>query len=201
MHGVRRAKIVSVVFNGICELNPLPFCFPSCGRLPRTPVFLFFLFPLSFCDHACRLVGRYCRDDLYEACDAAAQLSQDKKALQHVASGSRTKGLAAASLTRMLRIRMLSAAEVAMPVEEVRTVKEVKQRLHQLHGLPPRFRQRLLLQDRILDDAEDCHSPLSLDLVLQPLVAAETQVDELISAAGAGSTEKAGAQHSLGAFV
>ena len=42
----------------------------------------------------------------------------------------------------MLQIRMLSGEEVAsIPVEEVSNVREVKRRLQQLHGLPPRFRQ------------------------------------------------------------
>ena len=55
----------------------------------------------------------------------------------------------------MLRIRMLSGEEVtSIPLEEVGSVKEVKQRLHQLHGLPPRFRQKLLLQGACLGDAE-----------------------------------------------
>ena len=45
----------------------------------------------------------------------------------------------------MLHVRMLSGHEVAsIPVEKVSSVRGVKQRLHQLHGLPPRFRQRLL---------------------------------------------------------
>ena len=44
----------------------------------------------------------------------------------------------------MLQIRMMSGEELTtVPVEEVGTVRELKQRLHQLHGLPPRFRQRL----------------------------------------------------------
>ena len=43
----------------------------------------------------------------------------------------------------MLRVHLLSGEEVAsVPAEEVRTVRELKQRLHELHGLPPRFQQR-----------------------------------------------------------
>ncbi|CAE7234845.1 XBAT32, partial [Symbiodinium natans] len=53
----------------------------------------------------------------------------------------------------MLQIRMLSGEVMAVPVEEVSSVRDVKQRLHRLHGLPPRFRQRLLLQGASLDDA------------------------------------------------
>ena len=39
---------------------------------------------------------------------------------------------------------MLAGEEVSMPVEEVSCVREAKRRLHHVHGLPPRFRQRLL---------------------------------------------------------
>ena len=69
----------------------------------------------------------------------------------------------------MLRVRMLSGEEVAsLPVAEVSNVRNLKRRLHQLHGLPPRFRQRLLLQGANLDDDDIFDSPLDLDLVLQP---------------------------------
>ena len=45
-------------------------------------------------------------------------------------------------------------------------MREVKQRLHRLHGLPPRFRQRLILQGSTLDDAEVLASSLDLELVV-----------------------------------
>ena len=70
----------------------------------------------------------------------------------------------------MLHIRMLSGETLAsMPLEEVSSVREVKRRLHQLHGLPPRFRQKLFLQGAALGDAEELDSPVDiyLDLVLQ----------------------------------
>ena len=55
----------------------------------------------------------------------------------------------------MLRIRKLSGEEVAsVPFAELSDVKSLKQRLHQHHGLPPRFRQRLLHKGNTLDDAD-----------------------------------------------
>ena len=63
----------------------------------------------------------------------------------------------------MLRIRLLSGEEVAsIPVAEADGVKALKQRLHQQHGLPPRFRQRLVHEGRFLPDA------LKLDSAVDP---------------------------------
>ena len=94
----------------------------------------------------------------------------------------------------MLHIRMLSGEEVtSIPVEEVSTVQELKRRLHQLHGLPPRFRQRLLCQGSMMDDADKLDSSLDLELVLCPFSGASlTQREELITAAGDGSVPEAG---------
>ena len=95
--------------------------------------------------------------------------------------------------SRMLRIRMLSGAVVSMPVEEVSCVREAKRRLQQLHGMPPRFRQRLCLHGTNLDDATELDSPLELDLMLQPFSdTSETEVNELVAAARDGLVEKAG---------
>ena len=95
----------------------------------------------------------------------------------------------------MLRIRLLSGVEVAtLPVHEVSTVRDVKRRLHRLHGLPPRFRQRLLRLGASLDDADAVDS-LDLDMelvVLNFCSASQAQLDELIAAAREGSVEKAG---------
>eukprot|EP00439_Symbiodinium_sp_Y106_P014566 s7629_g2.t1 len=57
----------------------------------------------------------------------------------------------------MLRVRMISGEEVAsIPLEEFREepcdVKSLKRRLSQLNELPPRFRQRLLLQGEPLEE-------------------------------------------------
>ena len=92
----------------------------------------------------------------------------------------------------MLRIRMLSGDEVtSIPVEEVGSVRDVKQRLHRLHGFPPRFRQRLILQGSNLDDAEILDSPRDLELLVLPVVS-QTQAGDLADAARDGSVEKAG---------
>ena len=98
---------------------------------------------------------------------------------------------------RMLRIRMLSGEEVTtMPVEEVGSVREVKQRLHQLHGLPPRFRQRLIFQGTNLDDADKLDSPLDLILVVLSYSSpSQTEGKELTDATKNGSLEKAGVQY------
>ena len=81
-----------------------------------------------------------------------------------------------------------------MPVEEVSCVREAKRRLQQLHGMPPRFRQRLILHSTNLDDAYELDSELELDLILQTFSdASETQVKELVVAASDGLVEKAGA--------
>ena len=67
----------------------------------------------------------------------------------------------------MLRIRMLSGAEVAsIPVEDLSDVRALKQTLHMFHSLPPRFRQRLVLRGDPLDDTTRLDSPLDLELVL-----------------------------------
>ena len=96
----------------------------------------------------------------------------------------------------MLQIRMMSGEEVAaMPVEEVSSVREVKRRLHKLHGLPPRFRQRLMVQGSSLklDDADKLESPMDLALVVVPFSSpSPTQAEDLVEAAGNGSTKEAG---------
>ena len=54
---------------------------------------------------------------------------------------------------RMLHVRMLSGEMVtSILAEEIHDVKSLKLRLNQLHGLPPRFRQRLLLSGVSLED-------------------------------------------------
>ena len=93
----------------------------------------------------------------------------------------------------MLRIRMLSGEDVAsIPVGEVIDVRAMKQRLNALHGLPNRFRQRLICQGSPLDDSATLSSPADLELVLLPHSdATETQVVELVTAAAKGSTTEA----------
>jgi len=66
----------------------------------------------------------------------------------------------------MLRIRKLSGEEVAsLPLAELSDVKALKQRLHQQHGLPPRFRQRLLHESKALDDSVTLDSVFDLQVV------------------------------------
>ena len=93
----------------------------------------------------------------------------------------------------LLRIRMLSGEEVSMPVEEVSCVREAKRRLHHVHGLPPRFRQRLILHGTNLDDADELCAPLDLHLVLQAFAdTSQAQANDLVAAARDGSVDKAG---------
>ena len=89
----------------------------------------------------------------------------------------------------MLRVRMLSGEEVdRLPVGELSDVKELKLRLHQLHGLPTRFRQRLLRDGKCMDDSVMLDSPMDLDLVLLAYSAAsQEQHSSLWAAADSGS--------------
>ena len=93
----------------------------------------------------------------------------------------------------MLRVAKLSGEEVAsIEVEEVSDVRSLKQRLSQLHGLPPRFRQRLLLNGRQLEDAAELDSPTDLQLVLLPFAeVSQREVDEFRDAARRGSVSEA----------
>ena len=69
----------------------------------------------------------------------------------------------------MLSVRKLSGEEVAsMPVEQLSSVRALKQELNRSHGVPPRFQQRLLLDGNRLDDCAQLASPMELELVLLP---------------------------------
>ena len=93
----------------------------------------------------------------------------------------------------MLRIRLLSGADFAsIPVAELADVRALKQRLNRLHGLPTRFRQRLLLRGCPLDDSAKVDSPMDLDLILLTHSdSSPAQADELATAAATGSTSQA----------
>ena len=99
----------------------------------------------------------------------------------------------------MLHIRMLSGEEVGkIPVGKLTDVKELKRHLHQLHGLPTRFRQRLLLGGTPMDDSVKLDTPMDLELVLLTHSAAPpTRADELVTAADSGSTTEV---HTLKAY-
>ncbi|CAE7773104.1 ANKRD50, partial [Symbiodinium necroappetens] len=63
-----------------------------------------------------------------------------------------------------------------LPFTELSDVREVKQRLHQQHGLPPRFRQRLLQGGNILDDAVKLDTPMDLQVLIVPFP--ESRLDD-----------------------
>ena len=83
---------------------------------------------------------------------------------------------------------MLSGEAVtSIAVEEICDVRGLKRRLHQLHGLPPRFRQRVLAHAQDLEDSVPLDSPMDLDLVLLSFAdVSESQGDNLVDAARRG---------------
>ncbi|CAE7305917.1 ANKRD50 [Symbiodinium natans] len=82
----------------------------------------------------------------------------------------------------MLNIMLLSGQHLtSLPLAELSDVKALKQRLHQEHGLPPRFRQRLLQDGHPLDDAVKLLARLETDetaMDLQILIVAFSEVSE-----------------------
>ena len=88
----------------------------------------------------------------------------------------------------MLSVRWLSGKELAQVprLDELGDVKGLKRHLHQLRGLPPRFRQRILLHGQILDDATKLELLMELELILLSYCAGP-KPDELISAGLRGS--------------
>ncbi|CAE7907320.1 Kidins220 [Symbiodinium sp. KB8] len=87
---------------------------------------------------------------------------------------------------------MLSGNWVAsIPAVELGDVKSLKQRLHRLHGLPSRFRQRLFHEGSLLDDAAQLDSLRDLELLLLSYhPACQTSADELVTAAARGSVNE-----------
>ena len=86
----------------------------------------------------------------------------------------------------MLRVLQMSGEEVAaVPVEELSDVKALKHRLRQHHGMPPRFRQRLLLHhtQTILDDNAELEGGRTLQLLLLNFNEPSPATDELTAAA------------------
>ena len=92
----------------------------------------------------------------------------------------------------MLRIRALSGEEVAsIPVEELTDVRELKLKLHRLHGFPTRFKQRLFLRGDPMDDSAELDSPMDLELVLLTFFdASQAEAAELVTAAANGSASQ-----------
>ena len=84
----------------------------------------------------------------------------------------------------MLRITLLSGEELtSLPLTELSDVKALKQRLHQEHGLPPRFRQRLLHEGKTLDDAVALDSVGLQAVATTSSEASETERKQLAAAA------------------
>ena len=94
----------------------------------------------------------------------------------------------------MLWIRRLSGEELTTALEEdlLPDVRALKRRLNQLHGLPPRFRQRLLLHGKCLEDAATLHPGMELELILLAFIPNPSldAVQEFTAAACAGDFDK-----------
>ena len=71
-------------------------------------------------------------------------------------------------------------------------VRALKQHLNQLHGLPPRFRQRLLFHSKCLEDTATLQPGMELELVMLAFIPNPSldEVQELIAAARAGDCDK-----------
>ena len=92
----------------------------------------------------------------------------------------------------MLQIRRVSGEELAIALEEVPNVRAVKRRLNQLSGLPPCFRQRLLLHGKCLEDAAAVHPGMELEVVMLAFIPNRSpdEVKEFTAAARAGDLDK-----------
>ena len=82
---------------------------------------------------------------------------------------------------------------IALEEGFVPDVKALKQHLSQLHDLPPRFRQRLLLNGKCLEDTFNVSSAMELELVVLPFITYPSphEVQEFTAAARAGHFDKA----------
>ena len=94
----------------------------------------------------------------------------------------------------MLRIRRVSGEEltIAKEVDLVSDVRALKQHLNQLHEMPPRFRQRLVLHDQCLEDTAALQPGMELDLIILAFIPnpSADEVQELTVGAGAGQLNK-----------
>ena len=88
----------------------------------------------------------------------------------------------------------MSGEELTITLEEdlVHDVRELKQHLNQLHGLPPRFRQRLLLHGQCLEDTATLNSAMELEVVVLAFIPNRSpdKVQEFTAAADAGDFDK-----------
>ena len=89
----------------------------------------------------------------------------------------------------MLRVLGISGQEVlTLPVGEATDVRALKRQLHMLHGIPNRFRQKLLYCGNCLDDDAKLDMPMDLQLVLLTYnTAAEIQMEGMCRAAAEGA--------------
>ena len=82
-----------------------------------------------------------------------------------------------------------------MPVDSLSDVKALKQDLNRLHGLPPRFRQKLFFRGTPLDDSarlDSPDSPTELDVVLLSYsLSSQDQAHELLTVFANGSMSEA----------
>ena len=94
----------------------------------------------------------------------------------------------------MLQIRRISGEELTIMLEEdlIPDVRALKQHLNQLHDLPPRFRQRLVLHGQCLEDTATLHSAMELELVVLGFVTnpSPDELQQFTAAAGAGDFDK-----------
>ena len=94
----------------------------------------------------------------------------------------------------MLRIRRVSGEELTTTLEEDldSDVRALRRRLNQWHGLPPRFRQRLLLHGKCLEDAATLHPGMELELVILAFIPnpSPDEVKDFTAVALAGDFDK-----------
>ena len=92
-----------------------------------------------------------------------------------------------------LRVQGLKFRLTRLPLTELSDVKALKRRLHQHHGLPPRFRQRLFNNGEILDDDFQLDSAMDLQVLIVSFCdASQDQRRELCAAAMDGRLAEAG---------
>ena len=96
----------------------------------------------------------------------------------------------------MLRIiiRRVSGEELTVTLKEdlLPDVGSLKQHLNRGHGLPPHFRQRLLLHGQCLEDTATLHSAMELELVILAFIPNRSpdEIQEFTTAADAGDFDK-----------
>ena len=94
----------------------------------------------------------------------------------------------------MLSITLLSGEELTcLPLTELSDVKALKQRLHEQHGLPPRFRQRLFHEGNTLDDAVQLDTAMDVQILIVAFIENwEEEGPELCEAAASDRVDQAG---------